>query len=80
MYFEDDDDTIKIDRDFFSEMNQTLFDKSDKFNQKYNTINSRTVKMINSDSDKVRLIEDEQDCLSDSIIIQQDEDEIIHNV
>lgn len=80
MYFEDDEDTIKIDRDFFSEMNQTLFDKSDKFNQKYNTINSRTVKMINSDSDKVRLIEDEQDCLSDSIIIQQDEDEIIHNV
>ena len=80
MYFEDDEDTIKIDRDFFSEMNQTLFDKSDKFNQKYNTINSRTVKMINCDSDKVRLIEDEQDCLSDSIIIQQDDEEIINNV
>ena len=36
--------------------------------------------MDNNTIDIEALIEDEQDCLSDSIIIQQDEDEIIHNV
>lgn len=80
MYFEDDEDTIKIDRDFFSEMNQTLNGKSDKLTQKYNTINCRIAKMINCDSDKEPLIEDDHGCLSDSIIIQQDDDDIISNV
>ena len=80
MYFEDEEETIKMDRDFFSEMNNTMVVDNIKINQKYNTENIPRVKVINNDTDKVGVVKDNEedvdpDCFSDSMIIQQDDND-----
>lgn len=80
MYFEDEEETIKMDRDFFSEMNNTMVVDNIKMNQKYNTENIPKVKVIHNDTDKVGVIKDNEedvdpDCFSDSMIIQQDDND-----
>ena len=68
MYFEDEDDTIRVDRDFFSEMNRALIGENDKM---IPTEPNNKPEGISGQMNDKEL--DENEVFSDSII-QQDED------